>query len=209
MSLNKKTSLLNLTKENLLNLTKEDYSLKNLEFNLSWDSIYDLDLIALLIDKNDNIHSTVHYDKKNDKGISLSEKKTFKKTNESNLKIDFSNLPLEVYKINIFIAVFNEIFLTKPFKAINNPRIKVTDTYEKNIILNYSLKEKFPNFKAIHLCDLTSHNNRNWKLTLTENGLKNSSLDNLTHYCLNNYIEKKIDKIEIATVIFELLEDFL
>lgn len=193
-------SSLSLTKGISLNLTKDNESLKNIEIGLGWQTRMDLDSIAILMDKDNNIVDTIYFRNKKGTGIKLNGDDLTGGGNGDNeiISANLSKIPKQVVKICLFANIFSFIPTTKTFGKVKQSYIRLVNAQTKEELCKYSLEDEFKEFSVVHFADLVRDNNNDWSFITIGKGL-NGSVEDIEKYCLTGEI-KQINKLAVLFV---------
>ena len=143
-----KPGLLNLEKQDFLNLTKTNLNLSNIRVSAGWDVSthgrdYDLDLFGNLLDADGklirNANHTVYYGEKHSQGVQLDHDNLTGEGDgdDENMFVNFNNLPENVSKIVIGVAIYEARNRHQDFGHVKNAYVRLVDqsqTPEKEIV---------------------------------------------------------------------------
>lgn len=196
---------LNLTKGISLNLTKGNDSLKSIKIGLGWQTRMDLDSVAVLIDKDNNIVDTIYFANQKGTGIQLhGDNLTGGKKGDSEvISATLDKIPENVMKICLFANIFSFFGISsKSFGNVRQSYIRLVNDKTKQELCRYSLEDEFKNYSAVHFADLVRDNNNDWSFVTIGKGL-NGSISDIKKYCLTGKI-KKVNKL--TKIFIKILE---
>jgi tellurium resistance protein TerD len=161
-----KPGLLNLEKQDFLNLTKTNLNLSNIRVSAGWDVAargrdYDLDLFANLLDSDGklitNANPTVYYADKHSQGVRLDHDNLTGAGDgdDENMFVNFDNLPTNVSKIVIGVAIYGAKGRGQDFGHVKNAYVRLVDqsqTPEKEIV-RFNLTEDGGSYTAVKFAE--------------------------------------------------------
>lgn len=171
---------LNLQKSISLNLTKEFSTLNRLTMGLGWDMAvrgqdWDLDSIAVALDKNGDIVQTVYFGDKDwsRNGIQLDKDNLTGEGEgaDENIFVQLDKVPANVVKIGFFANIYNAG--RRDFSGVKNAFINITDNDTGKEIAIYHLNEEGKGFNAFHFGSLDKANGE-WLFTPIGEGTNGS-----------------------------------
>lgn len=189
---------LDLKKGMSLDLKKQDSSLKILGVGLGWNTEYDLDSIAFLVNNKGEIKETVCYQHLNGHGVKLDgdDRIGGKNGDCETITIKFSKIHKDITKIMLLANIYNaeptkKTFFGKIKEGDNFGKVKGSfiRLYNKETDLElckYLLEEDGSQFNAFYFADLIKQDNEEWIFMPIGKGM-NGSIDML---------RKELDKIE-------------
>lgn len=196
IDLTKKTDgLLNLKKNDILDLTKSVPTLNKIRVAAGWDvnnslfgGTFDLDLCAILLDKNgrpvDGMNPCVYYGKKKSTGIFLDGDNLTGEGDgdDENIYVTLNDIPAAVDRIIFNVVIYDGIAKRQKFSKVKNAYVRIVDT-EKNDseICRYNLTEDGGDNTAVVFAELNKNNN-NWEF-MAIGDYKRASIEDL----LNSY----------------------
>lgn len=188
---------LNLKKGMSLDLTKKDITLKKLGVGLGWKTVYDLDSIAFLVDKNGKIKETVCYQNLNGHGVKLDGDDTEggKEGDCETISIKFSKLDEDITKIMLLANIYNAkktricfgrvMVEGDTFNKVQGSYIRLYNKETNQELCKYSLEENGSQYNAFHFADLIKQEDGTWTFKAIGEGM-NGSIEKL---------RKQLDKI--------------
>ena len=161
-----KPGLLNLEKQDFLNLTKTNLNLSNIRVSAGWDVAargrdYDLDLFANLLDADGklirNANHTVYYGDKHSQGVRLDHDNLTGAGDgdDENMFVNFDELPENVSKIVIGVAIYEAHNRHQDFGHVKNAYVRLVDqsqTPEKEIV-RFNLTEDGGSYTAVKFAE--------------------------------------------------------
>ena len=161
-----KPGLLNLEKQDFLNLTKTNLNLSNIRVSAGWDVAargrdYDLDLFANLLDADGklirNANHTVYYGDKHSQGVQLDHDNLTGAGDgdDENMFVNFDQLPTNVSKIVIGVAIYEARNRHQDFGHVKNAYVRLVDqsqTPEKEIV-RFNLTEDGDSYTAVKFAE--------------------------------------------------------
>lgn len=189
---------LNLSKGISLNLTKENESLKNIKIGLGWQTRMDLDSVAVLMDKDNNIVDTIYFGHKKGKGIKLhgDDLTGGGKGDNEIISATLDEIPKKVIKICLFANIFSFFGTsTKTFGNVRQSYIRLVNSQTNQELCRYSLEDDFKDYNGVHFADLVRDDNNDWNFVTLGKGL-NGSVSDIKKYCLNGTV-KALNKSKI------------
>jgi hypothetical protein len=161
-----KPGLLNLEKQDFLNLTKTNLNLSNIRVSAGWDVAargrdYDLDLFGNLLDANGklirNANHTVYYGDKHSQGVQLDHDNLTGAGDgdDENMFVNFDQLPTNVSKIVIGVAIYEARNRHQDFGHVKNAYVRLVDqsqTPEKEIV-RFNLTENGGSYTAVKFAE--------------------------------------------------------
>lgn len=161
-----KPGLLNLEKQDFLNLTKTNLNLSNIRVSAGWDVAargrdYDLDLFGNLLDADGklirNANHTVYYGDKRSQGVQLDHDNLTGEGDgdDENMFVNFDNLPENVSKIVIGVAIYSASARHQDFGHVKNAYVRLVDqsqTPEKEIV-RFNLTEDGGSYTAVKFAE--------------------------------------------------------
>lgn len=161
-----KPGLLNLEKQDFLNLTKTNLNLSNIRVSAGWDVAargrdYDLDLFGNLLDADGklirNANHTVYYGDKHSQGVQLDHDNLTGAGDgdDENMFVNFDQLPTNVSKIVIGVAIYEARNRHQDFGHVKNAYVRLVDqsqTPEKEIV-RFNLTEDGGSYTAVKFAE--------------------------------------------------------
>ena len=127
---------LNLEKNQLLNLTKRNPGLKVIRAGIGWDVSYsgsddfDLDVIALLLDKNNkltDVSKVCYFNNDNTHGFSLSgdNKNGEGEGDDETISVDLASVPKDIEKVVFAVVIYEGKERKQNFGMVDNSYIRL------------------------------------------------------------------------------------
>ena len=185
---------LNLEKGMSLDLTKHDAALNLLKIGLGWQTHYDLDSIAFLVNENGKIDETVCYQHLNGRGVSLDgdDRSGGKSGDCETLTVNFSKVPKNITKIMLLANIYNaepsrvhkslfgkeKVIEGDTFAKVNGSYIRLYNAETNAELCKYSLKEDGSSSNAFYFANLLKQNDGTWTFEAIGQGM-NGSIEEL------------------------------
>ncbi|MGL4762555.1 MAG: TerD family protein [Sarcina sp.] len=162
--------MLNLQKNDVLDLTKKNPGLKNVQLGAGWDvakkgffsfqADYDLDLVALLIDRRGRVsgkHSLVYYGNQREAGIYLhgDNRTGAGEGDDEKISVSLNKIPSECSKVVFAVTIYQAKTRNQNFGKVRNAYVRLTDD-DKNgsEICRYNLTDDGGENTAIVFAEL-------------------------------------------------------
>lgn len=172
----KENGILNLKKNDILDLTKAAPGLNNIRVAAGWDvnsglfgGSFDLDLCAILLDKNNRpasgINSCVYYGKKQSEGIYLDGDNLTGEGDgdDENIYVTLSQIPSQVERIVFNVVIYNGIAKKQKFSKVKNAYVRIVDTSKNDEeICRYNLTDDGGDNTAVVFAELYK-NGSSWE----------------------------------------------
>lgn len=162
--------MLNLQKNEVLNLTKKNPSLNNIMLATGWDVVkkgffsfqadYDLDLVALLLDKNQKIlgkNSLIYFGNQRQTGIYLhGDNRTGEGDGDDEMiSVKLDSLPADCHNVIFAVTIYNARSRKQSFAKVKNAYVRLINEDEGNTeICRYNLSEDGGDNTAILFAEL-------------------------------------------------------
>lgn len=146
---------------------------------LGWDmansdeDAWDLDAIAVLLDKDGQIVDTVYYGHKHSKGVRLDKDNLTGEDEgaygepDENIFVNLDEIRSDVVKIGFFANIYNAGY--RDFSGVKNAFISMTNAETNQIEARYQLNEKGEGYNAFHFANLDKVNDE-WIFTAIGEG---------------------------------------
>lgn len=142
---------LNLAKNDILDLTKRNPGLTMIKLGAGWDvanggNDFDLDIVALLLDKNNRfqtVSNIVFFNNKTAPGVTLNgdNRTGAGDGDDETMIIDLSQVDSNIHRIVVGISIFNAKERRQTFGMVNNSYIRLVDIANNdNELCRFDLK---------------------------------------------------------------------
>lgn len=176
--------ILNLKKNDVLDLTKADPTLNQIRVAAGWDvskhgnGDYDLDLCAIMVDKNNkivkNCNSLIYYGEKTSTGIYLDQDNLTGEGegDDENIHVKLNKIPDNIERIIFNVVIYSASARGQSFKHVENAFVRLVDEEKgEKEICRYNLSENGGNNTAVEFVELYRNNN-GWAFKTIGNYLK-------------------------------------
>lgn len=170
--------MLNLQKNDVLDLTKKNPGLKNVVLAAGWDVVkkgffsfqedYDLDLVALLLDKDGRVSgksSLIYFGNQRGTGIFLhGDNRTGEGDgDDERISVSLDRIPSSCEKIIFAVTIYQADRRKQSFSKVKNAYVRLLDEDSRNAELcRYNLTDDGGDNTAIIFAELSRDNN-DWK----------------------------------------------
>lgn len=171
---------LNLVKNDILDLTKRNPGLTKVKLGAGWDvsngnGDFDLDVVALLLDKNGKLQTAsnvIYFNNKSAKGIALSgDNRTGAGAgDDETITINLSEIDSNIDKIVFAISIFGAREKRQTFGMVNNSYVRLLDIANgEKEICNFNLKENGSTATTVIFAEL-NRDNSDWQFKAVGEG---------------------------------------
>lgn len=166
---------LNLQKNDVLDLTKKNPGLKNITLAAGWDVVkkgffsfqadYDLDLVALLLNKNEKVlgkSSLIYFGNQREQGIFLhgDNRTGAGDGDDEKISVSLDKLPAACEKVIFAVTIYSAKSRKQSFSKVKNAYVRLIDEDKRNAeICRYNLTEDGGDNTAIIFAELKRDNN--------------------------------------------------
>ena len=181
--------ILNLNKNDILDLNKVSENLNKVRVSAGWDVCvvgqdYDLDLCAMLVNKNDKLVDCVYYASKRSKGLYLDGDNLTGEGegDDENIFVTLKEIPSSVSKIVFNVVIYQGANRHQQFKNVSNAYVRLVDiAHTEREICRYNLSNDGGDNTAVKFAELIRTND-GWQFHAIGNYLCGSISDLANQY---------------------------
>ena len=132
---------LNLEKGTVLNLSKMEGLSELIHVGAGWDTGFDLDLCAYLVDDKGNVFDTIYYGHKKATGIYLDQDNLTGEGegDDENIHVNTKKLSLRATQVFFSVVIYNAANRKQQFNKVKNAFIRLEDEKSKHEICRFNL----------------------------------------------------------------------